>query len=161
MLRACLEKMSFKDVATYIQSGNVLFSSAEPNIDRLTRKMEQALSKEFDYESRVVVVSRDTLRAAVKRAPKGFGKKPADYRYDVIFLKRPLSAHEAMKSVKVKDGVDAAYKGKDVLYFSRLIAKAAQRHLSRSIGLPIYQNMTIRNWNKATRLLALMDARGK
>lgn len=159
MLKACLEKAGFKDVATYIQSGNVLFSSGEKDADRLTRRMEQALSKEFSYESRVVVVSHDTLRAAVKRAPKGFGKNSNKYRYDVIFLKRPLTADEAMKSVKVKDGVDAAYKGKGVVYFSRLIAKAAQSHLSRIAGLPIYQKMTIRNWNTATKLLAIMDAR--
>src|SRR5262245_44165538 len=110
-LKACLEKAGFEDVATYIQSGNVLFSSGENEVDRLTRRMEQTLAKEFSYESRVVVVSHDTLRAVVKRAPKGFGKNPVKHRYDVIFLKKPLTAAEAMKGVKVKDGVDAAYKG--------------------------------------------------
>jgi uncharacterized protein (DUF1697 family) len=161
VLKTFMEKMGYKDVATYIQSGNVLFSSAEKNIDRLTKRMEKALSKEFNYESRVVVVSRDTLQEAVERAPSGFGKNPVEYRYDVIFLKKPLTADEALKSVKVKEGVDAAYKGKEVLYFSRLIRKAAQSHLSRIVGLPIYQNMTIRNWNTATKLLALMDGRAK
>jgi uncharacterized protein (DUF1697 family) len=160
-LKACLEKMGLNDVLTYIQSGNVLFSSSEGNIDRLTTKIERVLSKEFKYDARVVVVSCDTLRVAAKRAPGGFGKNPAKYRYDVVFLKEPLTADEAMKSVKVKDGVDAAYKGKGIIYFSRLIRKAAQSQLSRIIGLPIYQNMTIRNWNTATKLLALMEARAE
>lgn len=66
-----------------------------------------------------------------------------------------------MKSVKVREGVDAAYKGKDVLYFSRLIAKAAQSYLSRLVGLPVYQSMTIRNWNTVTKLLGLAEGRAK
>ena len=152
-LKACLEKAGFQKVATYIQSGNVLFASADNDIDLLTQKMEEALSKEFAYKSRVVVVSHKRLREVVKQAPRGFGKKPDEYRYDVIFLKQPLTAVEALKSVKVKDGVDAAYKGKGVLYFSRLISRATESQLSKIVGLPIYQNMTIRNWNTVTKLV--------
>ena len=159
LLKACLDRTGLKDVATYIQSGNALFTSSEESIDRLTKKIERALSDEFSYESRAVVVSHDTLHEAVKHAPKGFGKSPDKYRYDIIFLKKPLTADEAMKSVKVKEGVDAAYRGNGVIYFSRLIRKAAQSQLSRIVGLPVYQHMTIRNWNTATKLLALMDAR--
>ena len=159
LLTACLAGKSFKNVRTYIQSGNVLFTSSEKNIDRITRRMEEVLSKEFNYQSRVVIVSEDTLRAVVNQAPKGFGKKPLEYRYDVLFLKRPLTPAEAIQRLKVKQGVDAVYQGKDVIYFSRLIRKAAQSHLSRVVSLPIYQNMTIRNWNTTTKLLALMEAK--
>lgn len=62
-----------------------------------------------------------------------------------------------MKDVGVKEGVDTAHAGKTVLYFSRLISKAAQSHLSRIVGFPVYQFMTIRNWNTTTKLLALME----
>jgi uncharacterized protein (DUF1697 family) len=160
-LKGCVEKAGFDDVATHIQSGNVLFSSSQRSVDGLTERMEQALSKEFGYKSRVVVVPHEALREAVGGAPAGFGETPDAYRYDVIFLKKPLTAREALKSVKVKEGVDAAYEGKGVLYFSRLIEKASQSQLSRIVGLPVYQNMTIRNWNTTTKLLGLLDARSK
>jgi len=41
------------------------------------------------------------------------------------------------------------------------LKKASQSYLTRVIQLPIYQSMTIRNWNTTTKLLALMDARAK
>ena len=63
-----------------------------------------------------------------------------------------------MKSVKIKEGVDEAHAGSGVLYFSRLTSKASQSYLTRIIGLPVYQDMTIRNWNTTTKLLALMEA---
>jgi len=60
--------------------------------------------------------------------------------------------------VLVKEGVDQAFAGNGVLYFSRLISRATQSHLTRIIGMPIYQSMTIRNWNTTTRLLKMIEA---
>lgn len=126
-LKACFENHGFTDVATYIQSGNVLFRSTESDLERLTNDIEKALSEEFSYASRVVVVSHEQLKAAVQRAPKGFGTNPAEYRYDVLFLKAPLTAVEAMKSITTRPGVDEVFAGKGVIYFSRLIARASHR----------------------------------
>jgi uncharacterized protein (DUF1697 family) len=44
-----------------------------------------------------------------------------------------------------------------VLYFSRLNSRASQSRLTRIIGLPVYQSMTIRNWNTTTKLLSMME----
>ena len=161
-LKACFEAGKLKNVATYIQSGNVLFETAETDPLKLVRKLEQALSKTFSpYKARIVLCSHAKLRKIVREAPKGFGSQPQEYRYDVIYLKEPLTAAEAFKNVATKPGVDAAFPGPDVLYFSRLIARASQSHLARIIKLPIYQNMTIRNWNTTSKILALMDARAQ
>jgi len=37
-----------------------------------------------------------------------------------------------------------------------LTSKAAQSQLSRVVGTPAYQNMTIRNWNTTVKLFDLM-----
>ncbi len=160
-LKARFEDIGFKEVATYIQSGNVLFMSPDLNHGKLNDKIEKALSKRFNYQSRIVVVSHEQLRSVIEHAPQEFGRDPAKYRYDVIFLKQPLLAKDAIKSVSTKTGVDQAYAGKDVLYFARLIKEATRSHLPRLIALPVYQNMTIRNWNTTTKLLALMEERDK
>lgn len=156
-LKACFESLGLKYVSTYIQSGNVLFSTAKSDPARLTKQIETALSATFSYESRVVLRSYKQMKEIVAKAPEGFGHEPDKFRYDVLFLKEPLTAAQAMKSVSVKDGVDEAFAGRGVLYFSRLISKASQSHLTRMIALPVYQNVTIRNWNTTTKLLHLME----
>jgi uncharacterized protein (DUF1697 family) len=157
-LKACFEALGLKQVRTYIQSGNVLFRIGRSDQAKLTTQIEGALSKAFHYESRVVVRSMSELKAIIDRAPKGFGSDPGTYRYDVIFLKEPLTAGEVMKSISLREGVDQAFSGKGVLYTSRLSSRATQSRLTRIIGLPIYQSMTIRNWNTTTKLLAMMEA---
>jgi|SRR3990172_201302 len=156
-LKACFEALGFMDVSTYIQSGNVLFSADESDQAMLTSRVEEALSKTFNYKLRVVVRSHEQMKEIVGRAPKDFGSDPATYRYDVIFLKEPLTADQAMESVSTREGVDQAFAGTGVLYFMRLISRASQSHLTRIIGTPVYQSMTIRNWNTTTKLLNMME----
>ena len=158
-LRARFEAQGFTDVATYIQSGNVLFTSSETGAV-LVPRIERDLSKAFGYTASVVLRSRRQLRAVVEGAPAGFGSRPDLYRYDVIFLKPPLRAAEALASVVANAGVDRVFAGPGALYFSRLIAEASRSYLNRLVSMPVYQRMTIRNWNTTTRLLELMDSPG-
>jgi len=156
-LKECFEGNGFEDVATYIQSGNVLFSSSQTGNVALTGRIEAMLGQSFDYVPTVVVRSRAQMRAIVDRAPKGFGSQPATYLYDAVFLKEPLTARTAMKSVLMNPIVDEAHAGTGVLYFRRLKAKATASRLNKVAASPIYPSVTIRNWNTTTKLLSLME----
>ena len=156
-LRNCFEDEGFRDVVSYIQSGNVIFRSASSGLSTLTVRIEGMLAAAFDYKAKVALRSRRQMRTVVEEAPAGFGTRPDVYRYDVLFLMDPLTAAAAMEHVRTRPGVDEAWAGEGVLYFSRLIDKASRSHLSRIASMPVYQSMTIRNWNTTTRLLQLMD----
>ena len=107
-LKACFERQGFQDVVTYIQSGNVLFTSAESGSDRLTRRIEVALASAFGRQASVFLRTARQMQSIVGRAPDGFGAHPERYRYDIIFLKPPVTAAAAMKSVTTREGVDRA-----------------------------------------------------
>lgn len=157
-LKACFEDQGFQNVRTYIQSGNVLFFADESDAARLTGEIEAALIQAFIfYEARLVLRSTAEMIATVSSAPEGFGRQPDIYRSDVLFLKAPLTPEEVMASIKPKEGVDWAYAGPEAVYFQRLDARRTQSRLSRVLSMPIYQNMTIRNWNTTTRLLCMME----
>ena len=115
------------------------------------------LAKAFDYVPTVVVRSRRQMRATVDRAPRGFGSQPAKYRYDVFFLKEPLTAKGAMRHVPTNPAVDTAHAGPGVIYFSRLTAKATASRVNKFVVSPIYQSVTNRNWNTTKKLLELME----
>ena len=152
-LKACFEAHGLEDVATYIQSGNVLFGSRAPGGAELTAGIERMLAGCFDYEANVVVRSRRQMQAIVAGAPEGFGADATTYRSDVIFLKPPLTASAAFADLPVKEGVDRAWAGRGVLYVERLTARAAQSRLSRIVSMPMYQSLTIRNWRTTSELL--------
>ncbi len=158
-LAACFEKHGFQNVVTYIQSGNVIFEAGASAGSKLTQRLEAMLAATFSYRASVVLLSRKELERVVAGAPKGFGAEPARYRFDVLFLKPPLGAAAAMKIMPMKEGVDQLSPGRGVIYFSRLISKASQSRISKIISMPIYQSMTIRNWNTTTKLVQILNVR--
>jgi uncharacterized protein (DUF1697 family) len=154
-LRQAFEELGFADVATYIASGNVLFRAPRQKREVMAARIEAELSRRFGTELKVVLLTHSELRAVVDGAPPGFGGD--SHRCDVIFLRKPLTAEKAFRLVELKDGVDSAWAGKHVLYFSRLAARASSSRLSRIAARPEYRDMTIRSWSTTTKLLAQMD----
>lgn len=157
-LRESFEAAGYKAVRTYIQSGNVLFESDVPS-DTLEGELEVMLERRFGVPLVVVVRSHRQLRSVVAKAPEGFGGDRETYHSDVIFLKAPLSSQQAMRVVRLREGVDRAWPGTGVLYFDRLSERRAQSRMSRIVGTREYSQMTIRNWNTTTKLLGLLDGR--
>lgn len=160
-LKGVFENMGFEEVLTYIQSGNVLFWARTRSAGAVQRRIEEKLSATFRYEARAVVLPHRTLKTVVATDPRRFGENPDRFRYDVIFVKDSLTPKQAVSGVPVKEGVDEVWAGRHTLYFSRLTAKASQSRLSRIVSLPVYQSMTIRNWNTTTKLLQLVNRRAK
>jgi uncharacterized protein (DUF1697 family) len=156
-LRAAFESMGFADVATYIASGNVLFRAPRRRREELAARIESELTRIFGIEVKAVLVTEGQLRAVVEGAPRGFGAK--SHLWDVVFVRRPLTVEKAFGVVELREGVDRAWAGKGVLYFSRLVAKATSSRINKIASRPEYKNMTIRSWSTTTKLLALMESR--
>ena len=72
-LKACFDAQGFGDVATYIQSGNVIFTAGRAGPSALTRRIEEVLSSTFAYPSRVVLRSFEQMQAIVEGAPRDSG----------------------------------------------------------------------------------------
>jgi uncharacterized protein (DUF1697 family) len=156
-LRDAFTECGFTEVSTYIQSGNVLFRPDRP-AGSLEREIETALERRFGVPLVVVVRSHRQLRSIVERAPDGFGAEPDRYHSDVVFLRSPLTARQAMRVVQLRDGVDSAWSGRGVIYFARLSERRTQSKMSSIVGTPEYQSMTIRSWSTTTKLLDTLDS---
>ncbi|HWV64337.1 DUF1697 domain-containing protein, partial [Chitinophaga sp.] len=68
-LRQLLETAGFKNVSTYIQSGNVLFASRSNNVAALTEKIEQLLRATYGFEVPTIIRQVSELESVVKNTP--------------------------------------------------------------------------------------------
>jgi uncharacterized protein (DUF1697 family) len=156
-LRAAFEEMAFGDVATYIQSENVLFRAPRQKREELAARIEWELSRRFGTELKAVLLTGAQLKGVVEGAPRGFGAD--SHRCDVIFLRAPLTVRTAFGVLETREGVDSAWAGKGVVYYSRLASKASSSRPSKVVALPEYQDMTTRIWSTTTKLHALLGSR--
>jgi uncharacterized protein (DUF1697 family) len=139
--------MNLSDVQTYIQTGNVIFRDFEKDKLKLGKRIEKKLFEIINNEIKISLFTLSGIDEIVNKKPYKYGEEGEKYKYDVIFLIEPLTASEAMKEIKTREGVDEVHEGNRVLYFKRLKEKITQTYLTKIIGTPVYKYMTLRNWN--------------
>lgn len=153
----CLEDLGFSNVSTYIASGNVILQSDMRPV-AIQDQIETALVKHFKLDSeliKVLVLSPKQLQTVIDDRPRGFGDEPQKYHSDAIFL-MGIDADKAMPVFDPREGVDKVWPGKGVIYSQRLSALRTKSRLSKVVGTPVYQSMTIRSWNTTIKLLDLL-----
>ncbi len=156
-LKVFLEELGCANVTTYIQSGNVVLQSKR-SAKMLAQEIEKHLPKKFKLDSsiiKILVLTTNQLQHVIDKKPKGFGDQPNKYHSDVVFM-IDVSVTEAMRVFSPREGVDEVWSGEGVIYSQRLSAQRTKSRLSKIVGTPAYQSMTIRNWNTTTKLLEMM-----
>ena len=68
-LRRLLVSEGMEDVATYLQSGNAVFTTARASRDKVRQKVEWVLHAEFGFEVPVVLVTGAELSAVIEACP--------------------------------------------------------------------------------------------
>lgn len=156
-LRDCLEKAGYTDVRTYINSGNVIFNSTSQDAAGLTLEIETILAKQFNLPLKIVLLTARDYLAAVKSAPKEWGKK-AEWRYNALFVRPPLTAAQALELCgPPKPGIETAVAGHGVIFISNSMADAGRTNYAKLPGRPVYKELTIRNYNTTLKLVAMLN----
>ena len=69
-LTAIFKKLGFKDAKTYIQSGNVIFTSTDDlTTKEIVLNIEASITKKFGYKVSAIVRTENELKTAVKLNP--------------------------------------------------------------------------------------------
>jgi uncharacterized protein (DUF1697 family) len=156
-LRELLGALGFGDVATYVQSGNALFSAERGDPAKLARTIERRIARDLGLEVPVVIRTRDELAAVVDANPFPDATKHPK-KLNVSFLSgKPdlgwLSAIDPRQYAPEKFHV-----GDRVIYLwypngfqGAKLGDAFWRRAALGV------DATIRNWNTVTKLLALAD----
>jgi len=153
-LRSMLEKAGFEDVATYVQSGNVVLRSRK-SAAGVESAVEKLIASEFGLETRVMLRTHGELEAIVDGNPFA-GEAEADGRkVHVVFLDDAPGA-EALGRVDPdrSPGDSFELSGRDLylhLPDGAGRTKLTLDYLERRLGVA----GTGRNWNTVLKLLEL------
>jgi uncharacterized protein (DUF1697 family) len=149
-LRALHEELGHNRVASYIQSGNVLFS-APGTADRIARALAAAFADAFGFEARVLVRSAQRLSQIVAENP-----------YSRFADENPRSVHvgfcdgdprsENLQTLLARfPSRDEFVTRRDIVYFHAPDGFGTSKFaagMERSAGVP----MTVRNWRTVETL---------
>ena len=154
-LREALEEAGFEDVATYVQSGNVVLSTTR-SVTRVRTDVERLLADRFDLDVKVVVRTRTELAKVVERNP--LGKVATNPKlYQVTFLEKAPAADVLRKLEAAAAGKEqVAHVGRELFaWHPDGVARSKLAALMAGKGLGV--TATARNWTTVTRLLEMAD----
>lgn len=154
-LKKMLENMGFKNVETYIQSGNVFLDSEEENAASVGFKIKQEISKEFGYDVPVIMVSKTDLELCFKNNLYLKEKECDIKKLYVAFISKELTA-AAINDLKISNFKpdEAAIDGSRI-YIKYAIGAGKTNLDQKYIEKKLNVVATIRNWNIVTKLLEM------
>src|SRR4051794_34450387 len=94
-LRTALADLGFSDVTTYVQSGNVVFTSPEASAARLSKKIEDRILRKFGLAVSVIVKTGKEMKEIVTGNPFVKEKDIDDSKLHLTFLSDTLKAPAA------------------------------------------------------------------
>ena len=88
LLRKVASDAGFGDVKTYIQSGNLIFTSDENDEYQLIKKIEDLIEKQFGFRTDVIVRKRSEIEDTVNLPLYDPMKSDNEKKYYITFLKQ-------------------------------------------------------------------------
>lgn len=149
-----LEEMGCERIRTYIQSGNVVFYSAEQDLNKLAQAISSRILASFQFEPMVFLLEVEELREAILNNP--FSTQDGKALHFFFLSSRPctpdLTALKACKS----ESEDFDLCGK--LFYLYAPDGVGRSKLAASVERYLGVTTTARNWNTIRKLMNLAEA---
>lgn len=155
-LKTCFEKIGFKNVSTYINSGNVIFESTRTDKAQLVRMCEETIKEKFGFHIICSVISAAELKKSLASAPTWWGKDDGA-KHNALFVIAPETAKNIMQQVgEAKPDYEKVQAFEPIIFWSAPLETFSRSRYSKIVGTKVYQSITIRNANTTKKLLELV-----
>ena len=152
-LRSLCEELGWRDVRTYIQSGNVIFQSDQP-ARKLEGQLEAALPDAFGVTASVIVIDADALAEHARGNPFP-EESAATPNLVMLALSKEPPAGDALERLRERAGTERLECVGDAIWIHYPDGAGRSRltpgMFDRAVGSPV----TTRNWRTVTKLLEL------
>ncbi len=157
-LKSWIEQLAYTDVETYIQSGNIVFTSSQKNVAILAQEIHKSISEHLGLDIAVIILSPAALRKIIEENPFSAEKNFDERNMYLCFLQQipPKEKTENMKHQP--SGDDRFYLAEQVVYLY-----VPGGYGNTKINNNFFENKlkvaaTTRNWKTTQKLLEMADA---
>jgi len=154
-LRKLYENLGFQNVTTYVQSGNVVFTGDEIDVNESGQRISQQIEKDFGYEVPVIVLTLSKLKQVIDTNP--FLK---DNNIDIAYLHvtflSSIPDHYDHKIIEdKKQGEEEISFSDNAVYLYCPNGYGRTKLTNNFLESKLKVGATTRNWKTTTELLKI------
>jgi uncharacterized protein (DUF1697 family) len=155
-LKALHEALGLTGVQPYIQSGNMVFTGDEADIQSLRERIEEGFARRFGFRSQVYLRATADMQEIIERNPfsRQPGKEPA--KVVVIFLPAGTDPADWEGALRAYPGPEEVVLLGDELHLYYPNGQGASKIAATALGKQLKAVGTARNWNTVLKLYDLM-----
>lgn len=154
-LKACFESLGFKNVSTYINSGNVMFDTKVQDTKTIISDIERAIRKTFKLDIRIVLRTRENILKVCKKIPDAW-MNDKEYKTDVMFLWDEYRDEKTLELLSTNAEIDSLLYVDGAIIWHLKKKDYSKSGMRKLIGTDVYKQMTVRNINTVRKLATLM-----
>ena len=153
-LKKIFEAAEMNEVTTYIQSGNVIFTSEENGIEKISLKLKQQLKKAVNYNNEIFILTPGELKSAYDGIPFEPGRNEDKQLCHIMFLS-DKPGKQQVDALKKMEGEEYSFavRGKHLYYAYPREYAGRRRNINFEKVLGVIG--TDRSWKVVKKLIEL------
>jgi uncharacterized protein (DUF1697 family) len=154
-LQRLCASLGFEDVATYVQSGNLVFRT-RLSAAKAAKSLEDGIEKQFGFRSNVIVRTAGEMKEVVARNPFEMEGRDAS-KLLVLFLASEIGSdvRSRLEAIPTAAGEEVKAFGREVfIYYPEGMGRSK---LSAAMDKVLRVSGTGRNWRTVTKLLQMAE----
>ena len=157
-LKNALEVNNYRNVVTYLNSGNVILESNDCK-EYITNNIIKIIKDNYKLDIPVFVMSEDELEDILDNKPDWWGTNNKEIYDNLIFIMPPCSSDEVCSVVGLpSEGIDKIKKYKNSIFWSFDLKNYRKSNWwIKTASSSIKDNITIRTANTMKKLLEICN----
>lgn len=156
-LKRGVDQLGYKEVRTYLNSGNVIFSSDDHDIGRIAKRIGMTIKSQFDLDIPVFVIAKDELEDILRHAPDWWGNDDKEIYDNLIFILPPATFADVLSEIgEPKEELEKIQDYKEAIFwsFSRRYYQKTN-WWSKTASANIGNKLTIRTASTIRKVVAM------
>lgn len=156
-LKLLFIEFGFNNVITYIQSGNVIFESNEPNKANINEKLRCAIADKYGFDVDIIILTKDEMTKAFNCNPFTKTEKYEIEKLYFCFLENTPNELSINSFIDKYSDLENIYYLNNVFYIEYLNRYSDSKINNNFIESKLKTNTTTRNYKTINEIIKLLE----
>ena len=156
-LRALCSSLGFRNVETYVQSGNIVFQTPKENAVSLSKRIGESILESLGFDTTVIMRTAQEMQVVVANNPFLKEKDVDSSKLHVTFLSETAQKSSLKKLEALSTSPDRFYAARHEIYLYCPNGYGRTKLSNNAVERALSVRATTRNWKTTNMLLEMVS----